>query len=532
MHRLPSVRARTGSGRTTALALAGLLAATLALGWTLAGSSPTAPSHWLWLPWLGFGAACALAGALWGRQAATASLRDERLLRQALGELSDSWLWQTNARHELTLWRPPQHAPALAWAGAPATGEPLWQRFEACTASPQVGALRARLEAQGPLMDLRVQHLGGAGCWRLRGKPMFDHKGMYCGHLGTAAPVDQAEAQRFDQALLAGLWPVLGVAAVALRPGPQGNWCVAALSDDARRLMQLDERDVAGMDWQAACTLLPTELGSSATTLQPGQSRDVGPWRLSLRALGEGEAAGRLLILHPPAAPEPADDSASAADQESFVYSVSHDLRAPIRVVEGFTRILKEDYGRFLDRIGNDHADRVLAAAARMNSMIDALLSLSRLQTQPLSRKPVDLSQLAGFIIEDLRSDTPERQVAVNIEPGLLVNGDPTLLRIALDNLLGNAWKYSSRTAQAQIEFRAEQHDGKAVLVVSDNGAGFDMRFADRLFGLFQRLHSAKDFQGNGVGLASVRRIIRRHGGDIWAESEVGKGARFYFTLP
>jgi signal transduction histidine kinase len=251
----------------------------------------------------------------------------------------------------------------------------------------------------------------------------------------------------------------------------------------------------------------------------------------------EAAAPGRAAIAAAPEPAEPAPEAAvpapqDTADQESFVYSVSHDLRAPIRVVEGFARILKEDYGRFLDRIGNDHTDRILAAAARMNSMIDALLALSRLQSQPLKRQPVDLSQLATYILEDLRSEAPERVVETDIEPGLVVTGDPTLMRVAVENLVGNAWKYSARMPITRIALRSTIHDGRTAYVISDNGAGFDMRFADRLFGVFQRLHSAKDFQGTGVGLASVRRIIRRHGGDIWAESEVGKGARFYFTIP
>ncbi|HEY0817759.1 MAG TPA: ATP-binding protein [Rhizobacter sp.] len=228
----------------------------------------------------------------------------------------------------------------------------------------------------------------------------------------------------------------------------------------------------------------------------------------------------------------PASPSAQdLQDQESFSYTVSHDLRAPIRVVEGFTRILKEDYGRLLDRIGNDHLDRVLGAAARMNSMIDALLALSQLSTRPLTRQPVNLSQLVGYIVDDLRRQSPERQVAVHVEPGLQVQGDATLLRVALENLLGNAWKYTARCREPRIWVERTEHEGRPAFAVRDNGAGFDMRFADRLFGVFQRLHSANDFQGTGVGLASVRRIMRRHGGDIWAEGEVDRGARFVFWL-
>ena len=222
---------------------------------------------------------------------------------------------------------------------------------------------------------------------------------------------------------------------------------------------------------------------------------------------------------------------AIGADHESFGYTVSHDLRAPIRVVEGFTKIIKEDYGHQLDRIGNDHLDRVLGAAARMNSMIDALLALSKLSAQPLARQPVNLSQLAGYVAEDLRRQSPERAVDLHIEPGLQVLGDPTLLRVVLENLLGNAWKYTGKRSEARIWFERGTQDG-ASFSVRDNGAGFDMRFADRLFGVFQRLHSANDFQGTGVGLASVRRIVRRHGGEIWAESEVDSGASFHFTLP
>ena len=230
-------------------------------------------------------------------------------------------------------------------------------------------------------------------------------------------------------------------------------------------------------------------------------------------------------------------------EQASFNYTVSHDLRAPIRVVEGFTKIVKEDYGRLMDRIGNDHLDRVLAAAARMNSMIDALLALSQLSTQPLVQQPVNLTQLAGFVADDLRRQSPERAVSLQIEPGLIAHGDPTLLRMVLENLLGNAWKYTGKCAQAMVVFERGESPPNSnsnsnskpnpvhIFTVRDNGAGFDMRFTDRLFGVFQRLHSANDFPGTGVGLASVRRIVRRHGGEIWADAEVDKGAAFHFSL-
>jgi len=225
------------------------------------------------------------------------------------------------------------------------------------------------------------------------------------------------------------------------------------------------------------------------------------------------------------------NEAATEADHASFGYIVSHDLRAPIRVVEGFTKIVKEDYGPVLDAVGHDHLDRVLGAAARMNSMIDALLQLSRLSSQPIARVPVNLSQIAGFVVDDLRREHPEREVEVEIEPQLLASGDPTLLRMLLENLLGNAWKYTGNTENARIGL-ARRPGETTGFTVHDNGAGFDMRYADRLFGVFQRLHSASEFPGTGVGLASVRRIVRRHHGEIWAESEPERGARFHFTLP
>ena len=265
--------------------------------------------------------------------------------------------------------------------------------------------------------------------------------------------------------------------------------------------------------------------------------------RWTLRAQPCVDGLGRfcgfegLLLPHaahaaPTTAPEAPSAAEVSSDQDGFIYSVSHDLRAPLRVVEGFTRIVKEDYGRVLDRIAVDHLERVESAASRMNSMIDALLALARLSSQPLQRQPVNLSQLASFVIDDLRKQHPERVVDVRIAPQLIAQGDPTLLRLVMDNLLGNAWKYSAGKPQASIEFGLQQEGPQSPhYFVRDNGAGFDMRFADKLFGPFQRLHSASEFEGTGVGLASVRRIVQRHGGQVWAQAEVGQGACFSFTL-
>jgi light-regulated signal transduction histidine kinase (bacteriophytochrome) len=173
---------------------------------------------------------------------------------------------------------------------------------------------------------------------------------------------------------------------------------------------------------------------------------------------------------------------------------------------------------------------RIAAAAGRMNSMIDTLLEMSRMTGRELGFERVDLSETARQLIEDLKAAEPGRQVQVAVQPGLSVEGDSTLMRLVLQNLLGNAFKFSARTREARIEF-GRRPDGDHAFYVRDNGAGFDMRFADRLFGVFQRLHSQSEFAGTGVGLATVARIVRRHSGRIWAESEPGKGATFFFTM-
>ena len=219
-------------------------------------------------------------------------------------------------------------------------------------------------------------------------------------------------------------------------------------------------------------------------------------------------------------------------DQEVLRYALSHDLRAPLRVVEGFARIVKEDYSKVLDRMGVDHLDRVLAAAARMNGMIDAILAQAQLAGAPLLRESIDVSALVHDIADDLASVTPAANVATFlVAPGMSVEADPILVRRVLENLVGNALKYSAKVAEPLIEVGVMPATNPSVFFVRDNGAGFDMQHANKLFGLFQRLHSAKEFPGTGVGLAGVHNIIRRHGGQVWAEASPGKGACFYFTL-
>jgi light-regulated signal transduction histidine kinase (bacteriophytochrome) len=228
-----------------------------------------------------------------------------------------------------------------------------------------------------------------------------------------------------------------------------------------------------------------------------------------------------------------AELAAANKELEAFAYSVSHDLRAPLRAIDGFGQVLLEDCWEKLDAQGQDYLRRVRAASQRMAQLIDDMLSLSRVTRHEMLREPVDLSALARNIASHLQAQQAERRVEFVITEDATVEGDRHLLEIMLENLLSNAWKFTSKQPDARIEFGREsaEGDGKTIYFVRDNGAGFDMAYADKLFGAFQRLHAQGEFEGTGVGLATVQRITHRHGGRIWAEGEVGKGATFSFTL-
>ena len=217
---------------------------------------------------------------------------------------------------------------------------------------------------------------------------------------------------------------------------------------------------------------------------------------------------------------------------ESFSYSVSHDLRAPLRSIEGFSRILEEDYREQLGMAGNDVLNRVRKNTRHMEDLIDGLLSLSKVTRCPLHYDHVDMSRYAHECIDQLLSEAPDRKVEIVIAENLITRSDPNLLRAVITNLISNAWKYSSREPAAKIEFGKQFENDRLVYFIKDNGAGFDMAHVDKLFGAFQRLHKASEFDGSGIGLATVQRIMNRLGGLIWAESTIGKGAVFYFTLP
>ena len=222
---------------------------------------------------------------------------------------------------------------------------------------------------------------------------------------------------------------------------------------------------------------------------------------------------------------------AANAELEAFSYSVSHDLRAPLRAIDGFSQALLSRYGDRLDADGRHALERVRAGSERMGVLIDSMLELSRLGRRPVEFREVDLSALAAEVVEQLRAEEPERDVEVLIEPNVSVVGDKELLRVALQNLLGNAFKFTTQQPHARLQFGRTEHGGDAAIFVRDNGVGFDMNHAAKLFLPFARLHSESEFGGTGIGLATVQRVIARHRGRVWAQGAIGDGATFYFTL-
>jgi PAS domain S-box-containing protein len=224
--------------------------------------------------------------------------------------------------------------------------------------------------------------------------------------------------------------------------------------------------------------------------------------------------------------------SAANKEMEAFAYSVSHDLRAPLRSIDGFSQALLEEYETKLDETGKAYLKRVRKATQNMGFLIDDMLKLSRVSRAEFNHEAVDLSATIREITEAHRKLYPERVVDVRVQEGVVVQGDPYLMKIAVENMMANAWKFTGETEDPRIEFGTEIRDGKTICYIRDNGAGFDMAYVGKLFGVFQRLHTTQEFPGTGIGLATVQRIIHRYGGKVWAEGEKGKGATFYFTLP
>lgn len=320
----------------------------------------------------------------------------------------------------------------------------------------------------------------------------------------------------------------IGLAIVLL--GATGGWAVSRRF--TRRLERVTASAMALADGRDADPL-PTdrrdELGrlAEAFNVMAKRVRDAHrdlETRVEERT-AELQASRRVLRRHA------RELEATNEELEAFSYSVSHDLRAPLRSINGFSQALLEDCADQLDERGTDYLNRVSAAAERMGELIDDLLDLSRLTRGELSVESVDLSAMVRELASELRRREPEREAEFRIADDVRVEGDPHLLRAVVENLIENAWKFTADEAETRIEFGVADDDGERTFFVRDNGAGFDMEYVDQLFGAFQRLHSRGDYPGSGIGLATVKRIVHRHGGRVRAEGEVGRGATFYFTL-
>lgn len=256
------------------------------------------------------------------------------------------------------------------------------------------------------------------------------------------------------------------------------------------------------------------------------EKRKVEQANADLRSEIAERARAEEALRHAKAAVEEASH-----ELEAFSYSVAHDLRAPLRSIDGFSQALLDDFAEKLDDEGKKYLGYVRESAQHMAQLIDDLLSLSRVSRADLHRAPIDLAVIARTVFTNLQRDQPERTVEFVTPDAMAGRGDPRLIGIVLENLIGNAWKFTSKREHARIEFGGTREAGVSIYFIRDNGAGFDMAYADKLFAVFQRLHLASEFEGTGIGLATVHRVIRRHGGRIWAEGEVGRGAAFYFTL-
>jgi len=485
--------------------------------------------------------------------------RDRQLATmRGLGGLS---YWETDGEGRFTRveyeaswprYRRVQHAGRLQFDGARALEPAPWQ------------AVQEAIAQRRAFRDLPLERIDAEGrkvCVLESGSPWFDRDGRFLGYSGVTRLMTPETSTRGEAG-----------ARVAMQTSSEAMLLIALEGDGAgihgsnAAAHRLFERDAPALEAEPVGALLADDEASVRAELEQALAAHrplrrtlvvrnrfderiealarlepvPGHPRLAVLALDPREP--RLAALRERAN---AEESLRArlADQtrrleramreaESFASSLTHDLRAPLRAVDGFAKLLLENHSAQLDTAGQECLARILTGCERMDDMIHAVLALSRIDHRPLAAIPVDLGRIAAEVLETLTRQDPARRVEVRMGKALHAHGDPALLRIVLENLLGNAWKYSAPTEHAVIRFEATTDaQGRRTFCIADNGVGFDMRHVDRLFGLFQRLHAPERFPGSGVGLATVKRIVERHGGSVWAESAPGDGSRFFFRL-
>jgi PAS domain S-box-containing protein len=480
--------------------------------------------------------------------------------------------------------------PELVWtcdaSGAAAYLSPQWLAFTGAAEADQLGGgwlQRVHPDDRGPRdrawgeavagagafdMELRLRRHDGVYHWfRSRAVPMRDDNGAVFQWLGADTDVDDQrrteEALRDSEAHFRAFFEEASVGMATSDPAK--GWLEA--NDALCAMLGYSREELRHVTW--ADLTHPDDLEADTAQFERVLGGEIDGYALDKRFTHKGgslvyvhlvvhvvrDEAGRPLyfaaVMEDISERKRAEDQLTRLNQEledrvsertaqllaanqeaeAFAYSVSHDLRAPLRAIDGFSEILEEDYRDALDDAGRDNLDRVRAAAQRMARIIEDLLSLSRLSRHEIDLADVDLSRLAGKVVDDLRQGEPQRHVVVALPQSCVVRTDAGLAEVLLANLLGNAWKFTSRQDHAHIELSETTRDGERVFFVRDDGAGFDPHCADRLFRPLERLHDAADYPGNGIGLATVRRIASRLGGRCWAEGAEGKGATFYFTL-
>ncbi len=491
---------------------------------------------------------------------------------RSLIELSTDYYWETDAEHRKTRFE--HNSKYRLMRPVPEQlGTPRWDRPNVYPDAAGWAAYRAAVEARKPIVDFEYARLNSAGelCWRsISGEPFYSASGEFLGYRGIGRDItERKEAERrlresearFRTLIeLTSDWYWEQDAELRFSRVESRNLSRQELDPPSellgKRRWEIGYDNVTEAEWEAHKRLLerrepfrgfigiqhnPNGGVRSASEVSGEPIFDAGGRFAGYRGVGrditDRVAAERRVRefnaeLEACIAERTSELQGAIAELESFTTSVAHDLRAPLRSVAGFGQMLQEDYGESLPPAGRDYLRRMLLASDRMTSMIDGLLELSRLSRKEPRRSRVNLSALAAEILVRLQEVEPERRVQLSIQAGIEADCDPSLIVVVLENLLGNAWKYTARATRAEIAFGGRDSDaGESVFFVRDNGVGFDMRYVSKLFTAFQRLHSADEFPGTGIGLSTARKVIQRHGGRIWGESRPGDGAVFCFTL-